>query len=158
MANLCTLSDIGFEVCSPASAISDRLIEANLPHLVSFRLWSEAVGNPYDVSDRTMLQIAEYATVSVTNDTRIYECFSLFSRRQGCQLETIDLARTKITATGIAAVIEAWARNPRSHLSMSFHYCDVERGDVVNLCQARKIPLTPKGLCCKGYQLSLFIR
>lgn len=59
VANLCTLSDIGFEVCSPADEISDRLIEANLPHLVSFRVWSEALGNPYEITDRTLLQVAE---------------------------------------------------------------------------------------------------
>ncbi|KAH7713923.1 Protein F56F10.2 [Aphelenchoides avenae] len=141
VANLCTLSDIGFEVCSPADEISDRLIEANLPHLVSFRVWSEALGNPYEITDRTMLQVAD-----------------LFSRKQGCQLETIDLAKTRVTASGVAAVIEAWARNPRGHLSMSFHFCEVERADVVNLCQIRNIPLTPKGLCSRGCQLSLFIR
>jgi hypothetical protein len=58
-SNLKTLSDIGFEVCSPTNVVSDDLIANNLPNLVSLRIWHESIANVYAVSDQTLFRLAE---------------------------------------------------------------------------------------------------
>uniref|UniRef100_A0A914CDN5 F-box domain-containing protein n=1 Tax=Acrobeloides nanus TaxID=290746 RepID=A0A914CDN5_9BILA len=94
-----TLSDIGFEVCTPPTLISDQLIMLNLPKLVSIRIWNNGAFGIYLITDQTLLQLAEY-----------------FTNNKKAVLETLDLANTQVTVSGVSALIEAWFRSPNGHL------------------------------------------
>ncbi|KAI6188085.1 hypothetical protein M3Y98_00315500 [Aphelenchoides besseyi] len=143
-SNLSTLSDVGFEICSPPNVISDNLIEKNIPQIASLRIWHESFGVMYAITDRTLFRLAD-----------------LFSTGDGCALETLDLSSVRITTSGVSALIEAWYRqaSPSSHFFISLHKCcGVTRQDLVQQCQTLGIPLNAKGVLeTRGFRLTLHI-
>ncbi|KAI6240976.1 hypothetical protein M3Y99_00407500 [Aphelenchoides fujianensis] len=141
-SNLSTLSDVGFEICSPASLISDDLIENNLPQLTSLRVWHESAGHAYAISDATLFRFAD-----------------LFLSGE-CEVETLDLSSVRITTSGVSALIEAWFRQPkvRSHIIISLYRCGITRQHLAASCQTLGIPLSSKGILeTRGHRLTLHI-
>ncbi|KAI6177184.1 hypothetical protein M3Y97_00879500 [Aphelenchoides bicaudatus] len=141
LSNLQTLSDIGFEVCSPTDMVSDDLIECNLPKLVSLRVWHESITNIYAISDQTLFKLAD-----------------LFKTKRGCPLETLDIAGGIFTVSGVCALIEAWysQEKPKNDIYISLHRSNFTQNDVFQ--QAYNIPLNFKrGLEKGGRRLTLNI-
>lgn len=54
------LTDIGFEVCTPISLISDKLIHSNIPNLTSLRIWNSNRNDEKSaITDKTFYEIAK---------------------------------------------------------------------------------------------------
>jgi len=163
-SNLHSLTDLGFEVCTPPVIISDQLIHANLPHLSSIRVWQEngcGDGTHYAISDQSLLDLADLIQTG------------------SFRLETIDLSNAKVTVTGVVRLIEAWWNRgvelqelersyesddeynnlARFDLSIGFHNCSLlTRADIVNQCNAIGIPLSNRGFQMRnGFRLAMHV-
>ncbi|CAJ0953794.1 unnamed protein product, partial [Mesorhabditis belari] len=137
ICNAETLTDIGFEECSPNVYLSDRLIFPIVHQLQSLRIWNDAKSGPHNITDATLAQL-----------TRNLE--------KGCRLETLDLTSCRVTSTAIARLIYAWALHPSSDVSITLNFCsDVYRCDVLNQLSQRSIHLQNGKLARNGCVLTI---
>uniref|UniRef100_A0A915C6B8 F-box domain-containing protein n=1 Tax=Parascaris univalens TaxID=6257 RepID=A0A915C6B8_PARUN len=135
--NANSLCDIGFEECIPTSIFDDDLIEPVTTNLVALRLWNDGRAGRYEISDKTLMRIADSPSLV---------------------LETLDVASSSVTIVGIGALIERWAHQPHQDLNVVVHGCrQFNKGDLIQYCRSRGLPVTNKGLTINNFTLSIFI-
>ncbi|VDM25377.1 unnamed protein product [Toxocara canis] len=132
--NACCLRDVGFEECIPTSVFDDDLIEPVVANLIALRVWNDGRAGRYKISDETLMR-----------------CGNLI-------LETLDIASSSVTLTGMGALIERWARQPHQDLGVVVHGCrHFSKSDLIEYCRLKGLCLTNRGLTVNNFTLSVFV-
>ncbi|GMT06745.1 hypothetical protein PENTCL1PPCAC_28919 [Pristionchus entomophagus] len=137
--NVTSLSDLGLEECTPGVIITDALLQPLLPSLVSLRVWNDGKSGNFAISDTTVLGLAD-------------------AIRIGGGLETVDLACSTLSPTGVVGLIEAWISAGSADLSLSISHCHFVTPDsLLTLLESRNIYFKNGKLIRRGHCLSLFL-
>ncbi|VDK49296.1 unnamed protein product [Anisakis simplex] len=137
-ANVNYLCDVGFEECQPISIFDDDLIESVVPNLTALRIWNDGRSGRYHISDKTLLCIAGADKLV---------------------LETLDVATSQVTISGIGAVVERWSQNPQQDVGIVVHGCKrFSRNDLFEYCRSKGLNMSNQGLLTiNHFTLSVFI-
>ncbi|CAJ0585431.1 unnamed protein product, partial [Mesorhabditis spiculigera] len=139
ICNAETLTDIGFEECSPTAFLSDRLIFPIVHQIQSLRVWNDAKSGQHNITDVTLGHLTRN-----------------FAR--GHRLETLDLSSCRISSAALSKLIVAWSKKPKCDLSITVNFCpDVFRSEIVEWMATREdLHLHNGKLARNGCVLTLF--
>uniref|UniRef100_A0A914WP80 F-box domain-containing protein n=1 Tax=Plectus sambesii TaxID=2011161 RepID=A0A914WP80_9BILA len=128
-----TISDLGFEECYPSDVICDKMINS-VGELSSLRIWSDGRRGRYEVTDSTLIAIANQLN----------------------PFHTIDLSNASVGVAGLVALIKAWSAAPNRDATICIGNCPaVAKNKVLIECANANIPLQSRGIRIGKHSLTL---